>query len=249
MRQILCNGTKVLLARMPRPSVQPGCVLIRIHYSLISAGTELASLRTALSPENQVSRIAQIRQMDYRTFARAVLGKVLTTSKSTLKSVVKTAKASIPKSSAKASEILHLNDLQWNVHKAKKMETRNEGFFIETDDSEAHYQISSDPIVVPEGLIPVIELKAEMQEGRVSLGLLNETQDAWLASRTIDAGSFDERIIFNTGGSRKVTLVIANAGIKKPSRLMIESLELTFSEPTIDGLPLSELEDQGWNLG
>lgn len=249
MRQILCNGSKILLARMPRPTVQPGCVLVRVHYSLISAGTEIAGLRASLSPENKISRIEQIKSMDYRTLSRAVLGKAVSTSKTAITSIVKAAKSTIPRRSVNEFTPLHLKDLQWNVHNAKKWEKRDGSWYLETDDSAAHYQVSSQPLDVPEGLIPIIELKASVRDGRISLGLLNETQDAWLASRTIDEESFDERLIFNTGGSRKVTLVFANAGTRKPTQLTIQSLNITFSEPTIDGLPLSEMEDQGWNLG
>src|SRR5262249_36024490 len=36
------------VARMPRPAAEPGCVLVQVHYSFISAGTELAPLRSTL---------------------------------------------------------------------------------------------------------------------------------------------------------------------------------------------------------
>src|SRR3954470_10381419 len=45
MRQLLMNMSGVVVARMPRPVVQPGTVLIRVHYSLVSVGTEVAPLR------------------------------------------------------------------------------------------------------------------------------------------------------------------------------------------------------------
>src|SRR4051812_42393373 len=47
MRQLLMNMSGVVVARMPRPVVQPGTVLIRVHYSLVSVGTEVAPLRPA----------------------------------------------------------------------------------------------------------------------------------------------------------------------------------------------------------
>src|SRR2546428_1083395 len=47
MRQLLMNMGGVVVARMPRPVVQPGMVLIRVHYSLVSVGTEVAPLRRA----------------------------------------------------------------------------------------------------------------------------------------------------------------------------------------------------------
>src|ERR1700716_4058158 len=47
MRQLLMNMSGVTVARMPRPIVQPGTVVIRVHYSLVSVGTEVAPLRPA----------------------------------------------------------------------------------------------------------------------------------------------------------------------------------------------------------
>ena len=41
------NMNGVVVARMPRPVVQAGTVLIRVQYSLVSVGTEVAPLRPA----------------------------------------------------------------------------------------------------------------------------------------------------------------------------------------------------------
>jgi predicted dehydrogenase len=48
MRQILGTSSGAIVARMPRPTVEPGSVLIRVQYSFISAGTELAPLRASV---------------------------------------------------------------------------------------------------------------------------------------------------------------------------------------------------------
>jgi len=50
MRQILMNSGGAVVARVPRPAVEAGSVLVRVHYSLISVGTELASLKAPLAP-------------------------------------------------------------------------------------------------------------------------------------------------------------------------------------------------------
>ena len=47
MRQILLNTNGAVVARMPRPLVQRGGVLVRVRYSLVSVGTEVAPLRPA----------------------------------------------------------------------------------------------------------------------------------------------------------------------------------------------------------
>jgi predicted dehydrogenase/threonine dehydrogenase-like Zn-dependent dehydrogenase len=45
MRQVLVNSFGAVVARIPRPPIEPGRVLIRVRYSLISVGTEVAALR------------------------------------------------------------------------------------------------------------------------------------------------------------------------------------------------------------
>src|SRR5260221_14392711 len=46
MRQILLNSRGAVVARVPRPTVERGSVLVRVQYSLISVGTEIAPLRS-----------------------------------------------------------------------------------------------------------------------------------------------------------------------------------------------------------
>ena len=46
MRQILLNSGGAVVARVPRPIVERGSVLVRVQYSLISVGTEIAPLRS-----------------------------------------------------------------------------------------------------------------------------------------------------------------------------------------------------------
>jgi len=52
MRQVLLNTGGAVVARVPRPVLAPGTVLVRVRYSLISVGTEIAPLRsvTAAAP-------------------------------------------------------------------------------------------------------------------------------------------------------------------------------------------------------
>ncbi len=44
MRQVLCQSSGALIARMPRPTVDPHSVLVRVRFSFISTGTETAAL-------------------------------------------------------------------------------------------------------------------------------------------------------------------------------------------------------------
>ena len=49
MRQIICNSSGAYVVRVPRPIANPGTLLVRVHYSWISVGTEIAPLRRTSS--------------------------------------------------------------------------------------------------------------------------------------------------------------------------------------------------------
>ncbi len=71
MRQILLNSRGALVARMPCPIVEPGCVLVRVHYSLVSVGTEVAALRPA--PASDVASASEAQR--FMRFVNQYLGK------------------------------------------------------------------------------------------------------------------------------------------------------------------------------
>ncbi len=76
MKQILLNSSGALIARMPAPSATPGNILIKVHYSMISPGTELASLRTTSTAQTpNVTPIAKAK--NYTNLARMYLGKAI----------------------------------------------------------------------------------------------------------------------------------------------------------------------------
>jgi len=73
MRQILLNTGGAVVARMPRPVVAPGTVLIRVRYSFVSIGTEIAPLRPAkiAAPDTTSTEIALERARLLRHYFRA----------------------------------------------------------------------------------------------------------------------------------------------------------------------------------
>jgi len=62
MRQLLMNMGGVTVARMPQPTVRPGTVLIRVRYSLVSVGTEIAPLRPTRAVAPDAPAIERIEQ-------------------------------------------------------------------------------------------------------------------------------------------------------------------------------------------
>ena len=71
MRQILLNSSGAVVARVPRPIVEPGSVLVRVQYSLISVGTEIAPLRPIAAAAPDSTSIE--RGMEYASLAQRYL--------------------------------------------------------------------------------------------------------------------------------------------------------------------------------
>lgn len=51
MRQVLMDSQHAFVARVPRPTLQAGAVLVQINYSMISIGTEIAGLKSSELPK------------------------------------------------------------------------------------------------------------------------------------------------------------------------------------------------------
>ena len=74
MRQILGTSNGAVVARMPRPTVDRGSVLVRVRFSFISAGTELAPLRnTIVAPEASTAMKIEAYTNLSKTYINAAL--------------------------------------------------------------------------------------------------------------------------------------------------------------------------------
>ena len=50
MKQVLIKHGQAILEEVPAPTVEPGAVLVRVHYSCISSGTELSGIKSSGMP-------------------------------------------------------------------------------------------------------------------------------------------------------------------------------------------------------
>ena len=74
MRQILGTINGAVVARMPRPTAERGSVLVRVHFSFISAGTELAPLRNRIvAPEASTAAKIEAYTNLSKTYINAAL--------------------------------------------------------------------------------------------------------------------------------------------------------------------------------
>jgi predicted dehydrogenase len=249
MRQIIMNTGGVQVARMPRPALDPGSVLVRVHYSLISVGTELAPLKPSVAPAeaDAIERGAAYASLAKRYFAAAwrdpekAVRRVGSIARSRL------AKLTAP-TAAPLSPVVGLGELTWTRVAAESMQVSGGQLVLVTDASSGAYQVTSSPVMIPSGLVPIVRVKGLVHEGAVAIGVLSETNDRWLGSRTFDAGSFDDHLIFDPGESKSATIVVSTAAAGR-SRVTLAGVDVTMTAASSDGVPASELDAQGWGIG
>ena len=251
MRQVIMNTAGAMVARVPRPVVEPGSVLVRVHYSLISVGTELAPLKASLVPEADHASTVE-KGVAYASLAKRYFEASLRDPEKAARRIASIARRQMarlaPTPAPTLSKPVGLGDFTWSKDAAASLEVKNGKLEIVTDDSVGHYQTSSQPIAVPPGSVPVVRMQGTVHEGAVSIGILNETKDRWLGSRVFDAGRLEDYLIFDPGESRTMTIVISTAGAGR-SRVTLDTVEVTMSPTLPGGLPASELDVTGWGIG
>lgn len=248
MRQLLFSNRGVFVARMPRPAVEPGRLLVRVHFSLISAGTEVAAvrppaqqLREALTTGSVTTRLAHAKS--YLRLARNEPGKAIRRAAGMAKSLATDWLAKSHSQPAPPTEAAE--PIEWTRCAAAQVETPKGGIRLTTDGSGGSYQAMSQPIAIPQDRIPVIVLQGEVGGGAVTVGLLSEERDRWLGFRTFEPGPVKDMLPVDPGESQAVTLVVASAG--SVARAEFDKCEVGLQ--VRDELSANELGDQGANLG
>ncbi|MGE3166283.1 MAG: bi-domain-containing oxidoreductase [Planctomycetota bacterium] len=249
MRQILCNRGGAVVARMPRPTVAPGQVLVRTQFSLVSVGTEIAPLRSITS-ELVAHPIENAGA--YASLARRYLGKAIKDPRKAFHRAAGIVRRELGRMNpvrpraGRAAAPVRLGEVAWERANATQFNVEDGRMELVTDASAASYQVLTQPIPIPGDRCAAFELGGELLSGRLAVGLLDASRERWIGQHTLEPGRLDDRLIFDPGDSEQVTLVIANAGGTQPSRLVLERFEVQL-------LPRSEaqndLGDQGWNVG
>ncbi|MCB1733809.1 MAG: bi-domain-containing oxidoreductase [Gammaproteobacteria bacterium] len=218
---------------------------------MISVGTEIASLRPSGGGGIEGTPVEKAKA--YSVLAKTYLGLAARNPGKAARRVARIAKSVagrvVPPRSQPQIPAITMGDMSWTRANATEFSIDGGVLRVVTDASEAAYQVISSPFAVSEGMVPVVRVSGEVVRGQLAIGVLNEAQDTWLGNRSYEMGRFEDRLIFAPKGSDAITLVIANAGAGAPAELVLNSLEVSMEVPSEGGLPLSELEDQGWNVG
>ena len=194
MRQILMNSSGAVVARVPRPAVEAGSVLVRVHYSLISVGTELAPLKAPLAPTSENASAVE-KGAAYASLATHYLKASWRDPEKAARRLASIARRQLaqmkPEAKKTLAPVVSTGDLQWTQANAVKFTTQDGRLEITTDDSAAGYQVMTRELGVPEGLVPLIRVAGTVHSGAIAIGILNEGRQAWMGSKTFDAGRFE----------------------------------------------------------
>jgi len=251
MRQILMNMGGAVVARVPRPAVEAGSVLVRVHYSLVSVGTELAPLKAPVVDTAEGASAVE-KGAAYASLATHYLKASWRDPEKAARRLASIARRQLaqmkPATPQTLAPVVSTGDLQWTQASALKFAAADGRLEIATDDSPAGYQAMTRELAVPEGLVPLIRVAGTVHGGAIAIGILNDGRQSWLGSKTFDAGRFEDYLIFDPGSSRRVTVVIANSNAGK-SQVTVDTVEVTMAPATPGGLPYSEMDQTGWNIG
>ena len=234
---------------MPRPTPARGEVLVRVRYSLISTGTEIAGLRPGLAPGEAPPTIG-----DRAKLAATLLGLAARHPRKAVRRAaeiaVREARKLLPEPAPAESKAEPFTGaIAWRKADCAKFSAQGNGLALTTDTSEFGYQAVTGEIAIPPGTVPIVEVKGEVAGTLpVSIGLLGEGGAGWLGSRN-QAGKFEDRLVFSPGASRRFSIVVANAGTKAPVELRLDDVSVRFAPAVEDNLPQTELDQQGWNVG
>src|SRR5260221_1290015 len=252
MRQILLNSRGAVVARVPRPTVERGSVLVRVQYSLISVGSEIAPLRSVVDSAPDSSAVE--RGIEYASLAKRYFHASVRDPRKALSRVKRIARAQVgrlrPERPVPVTPALAAGGLSWTLASTGATLTQDGGALtLVTDTTPAGYQIMSQPIAVPPGQVPVVRVVGRVEDGVIAIGLLNGPRDTWIGMRVYESGPFEDTLIFDPAATSAVTLVVTTAGAAGRSRATLAAVEVGMAPPTIAGLPLTELNAQGWNVG
>ena len=251
MRQVLLNSSGAVVARVPRPIVERGSVLVRVHYSLISVGTEIAPLRTVASAAPDSSAIE--RSIEYASLARHYIRASIRDPRKAIARVAQIARrraaAIRPRRQAPVTPVVTVGGITWTQASPRTRFTTDGGSVTLVTDDTSGYQIVSQAIAVGVDQVPVVRVAGRVESGAIAIGLLNAARDGWLGSRTYEPGPFEDTLVFDPRGSHEATIVVSNAAAPSSSRATLASVEVGTAPHSIGGLPPNELDAQGWAVG
>jgi predicted dehydrogenase/threonine dehydrogenase-like Zn-dependent dehydrogenase len=252
MRQVMFSNSKAFVARMPRPTPGPGCVLVRTQFSLISTGTELATLRPLFAVSAGQSAAERVSEVTTR--AQHYLGKALRNPRLAIDRAMSIAHNSINRRLADVvpkpvHASVHIGPVEWTQQVASLCDIKDGVLTVVSGGEPGHYQAASQAMQVPGNYLVEVLVKGQVQQGSFTLGLLNEDKTSWLGMLPLSEDVLDQKVHFDPGRARTVTLMLSNGSTSGENRMVLTEASVTMVPAESAGLPVTEMIDQGWNVG
>jgi predicted dehydrogenase/threonine dehydrogenase-like Zn-dependent dehydrogenase len=252
MRQVLFSNTKAFVARMPRPTPDPGSVLVRTSFSLISTGTELATLRPIFAGKDGSTAAERVGAMTSR--AQLYLGKAVNNPRLALDRALGIARNAVQRRIVEAipkpvAQPVEVGAIGWIGQAAAACEGKSGTLKLVSGGDPGHYQAASQAIAVPSGYLVEVRLKGRVEQGAFLLGLLNDDKSSWLGMIPLGEGVLDETLHFDAGTAREVTLMLTNGAAPGENRVELTESSVRLVPPESSGVPVTEMTEQGWNVG
>lgn len=250
MRQILLNSSGAVISRMPKPAAEAGCVVVETAYSLVSVGTETSSLVASSVADGEQTVIGKARAVS--RLSAYYLGKAVRDPRKAAERVAQISKRTLrrlqPRIVRAKTAPAELKSLQWRRAKAVKFEAQNSRLSYSSDKSEYAYQCISHDFIVPAGHAVIVRISGTVEGGPVSLGLLAGGSGDWIGSLNLLPGNVDDSFLFCHSEGGVAAVVFANAGSENPVMLDVDVFAY-LEAPSLDGMPVNELDQQGWSVG
>ena len=246
MRQVILNSGGAMVIRVPAPAAEPGAIVVRTRYSLISVGTEIASLL----PPPALPQAPLIRLQGIGSLAGLYLGKALRNPRKAVHRVASIAAHQVRKRLPKRppNSLSSVATAAWKSEHATSFSAQGQTLRLTTDTSPFLYQAVGAPFAIPKGHGIRVTLHGKLANGPICFGLLRATDGTWLSSHQLPTGHIDEELLIDALGCESAMAVFANAGAKHPVSLDLDVVEIATTTPKTDG-PMNEMDQQGWAVG
>lgn len=270
MKQILLNSSGAVLAKVPRPPVKPKEVLVQVEYSMISVGTEVASLRPSSDVDIEVGALSRVRNKSVRVkdlaqkaannpdIAKQRIKQLTLRKIRSFKRHLNIAQISVSSHKTQLpSDVVTIGnqgvDLlnSWVEVHASRLNTSMEYSSWSLNGKVGLYQLTSPPIEIPPGFSLLIELVGTFDGEGLVLGALEGDGTHWVSQTFLD-DDFEESVRVKRTPQGYVTLVWSLS--QESARSEMPSLDLNSCRlrliPESEGEEnANDLDDTGWGVG
>ncbi len=253
MKQVLLKDSGAFLTRVPRPMALPGQVLVKVHYSMISTGTEVAGLRAAhaqmtVPPSDKVKQYSHLAK-SYAIKAIKDPSKAAVRIKKIIGRELQglVARKKQQKKIPDSVKISFDKNFNFEILSAQSCQIVDNNISFICDDSDWGYQVVGCTFQIPVGYAPGVEFQGHISNGQICVGFLNE-QAQWIGNKIVSQGSVEEAFVFDAKGAVEAKLVISNAEAPG-TRVDLKNIKIILKAPDTEGLPHDECNEVGWNVG